>query len=446
MIIINRILILTLSFLTANMAFAADCPENTLDVSSAQSDGGYSYLIEDTSGTTADNENSPELSTLRLFEDGQEIGPAHSLHDDIRNTGQGSFSHWSLPDGTQESLIFSTSDNTDPRINGKSYSYCLTATATPLATTSSFHAPAPTSSLVVNVRNTGATGNDNTNDTAAIQAAVNKVAGTGGTVLVPAGTYMIDVRASINLGSNMTFKMEDGATLKAIANNLGSYNVIKIAGKTGVNVVGGTVDGNRQQSTAKGGQWGYGVTVRASSNVYIENVISRDCWGDGFIVSDASTNVNFYNVTADNNRRQGMSIVWANGVVVRDSIFKNTHGHNPQAGIDLEPDLGKSVTNVKILNSQFINNYWSAIALYGKNGPISNVTITGNTATGNKTGIRLSYSSKVTVTNNTIVDKSLGFFTWGGLTGSTITGNTVTAPTLLYGSFTGNSISNNTFN
>ncbi len=41
-----------------------------------------------------DSVAEPQFSTLRLFEDGQEVGPAHSLHDEIRNLGGGRFSHW----------------------------------------------------------------------------------------------------------------------------------------------------------------------------------------------------------------------------------------------------------------------------------------------------------------------------------------------------------------
>jgi hypothetical protein len=83
-------------------------------------------------------------------------------------------------------------------------------------------APKPTSSLVVSVLTTGATPNDNTDDTSAIQSAINKVKGTGGTVLVPNGTYRINARTAIKPGSNMTFKMNSGAVLKAIPNALGS--------------------------------------------------------------------------------------------------------------------------------------------------------------------------------------------------------------------------------
>jgi len=49
-------------------------------------------------------------------------------------------------------------------------------------------ATAPKSPLVVNVKDKGAKGDGHTDDTAAIQAAIDEVAGTGGTVLVPKGT------------------------------------------------------------------------------------------------------------------------------------------------------------------------------------------------------------------------------------------------------------------
>ena len=45
----------------------------------------------------------------------------------------------------------------------------------------------PKSSLVVNVRDKGARGDGRTDDAGAIQAAIDEVGGTGGTVLVPRG-------------------------------------------------------------------------------------------------------------------------------------------------------------------------------------------------------------------------------------------------------------------
>jgi hypothetical protein len=58
-------------------------------------------------------------SPLRLFEDARALGPAHALHRLIRDSGNGAYSHW------QTRLIFSTSDNSDPNINGHTYSFDL---------------------------------------------------------------------------------------------------------------------------------------------------------------------------------------------------------------------------------------------------------------------------------------------------------------------------------
>ena len=82
-------------------------------------------------------------------------------------------------------------------------------------------APPPTNPYVANVLNFGATANDETNDTQAIQNAVNWLVANhpGGTVLVPNGTYMIDALTSVLLQSNMTFRLESGAVLKAKPTN-----------------------------------------------------------------------------------------------------------------------------------------------------------------------------------------------------------------------------------
>ncbi|MGQ0591684.1 MAG: right-handed parallel beta-helix repeat-containing protein [Gammaproteobacteria bacterium] len=105
------------------------CAQTPLAVSSAASDGGFTYMILGRFGTFADNSNSPFQSTLRLFENGVQMGPAHALHVDIRNLGAGRFSHWSQTDGTGETLRLSASNNSDPRTNGKSYTYCAPASS-----------------------------------------------------------------------------------------------------------------------------------------------------------------------------------------------------------------------------------------------------------------------------------------------------------------------------
>lgn len=62
-----------------------------------------------------DSLNAQSASNLHLFENGQELGPAHSMHADIRTLGHGRFSHWS------NSIYLSSSDGSDPKSNGRTY-------------------------------------------------------------------------------------------------------------------------------------------------------------------------------------------------------------------------------------------------------------------------------------------------------------------------------------
>ena len=63
----------------------------------------------------ADDMDHPTRSILRVYEDFEPLGSPHQIHDDIRQEGRGRFSHWN------ETVYFSSSDNTDPRTNGRQY-------------------------------------------------------------------------------------------------------------------------------------------------------------------------------------------------------------------------------------------------------------------------------------------------------------------------------------
>jgi parallel beta-helix repeat protein len=275
------------------------------------------------------------------------------------------------------------------------------------------HAPPPTSNLVVNVRDTGARCDGVTDDTAAIQRAIDQVGGTGGTVLVPAGTCLITHQttwpsASLILKSNMTFKMEPGAVIKMKPSSSGMYTLLYMANVSNVNIVGGKLLGERHQHLTPGnnayttpksegcpipedcwGQWGYGIWVDyGSRNIYVDGVESREMWGDGLAVSGAgggkAFNVNVYNFTADDNRRQGMSIMDVDGMVVRNSVFKNTWGHSPISGIDIEPMAHDTGTNnILIEGNTFDHNRGAGLLLSGVIGKSNNITVKNNIFTYN---------------------------------------------------------------
>ncbi len=303
-------------------------------------------------------------------------------------------------------------------------------------------APPPTDPYVANILDYGAVGNCTlvnnhwigTDNTVAIQAAIDDVSQNhpGGTVLVPDGTYLVtkpaDSNPALTLKSNITFKMTGGATIQLKENNAWGYFILNVANATNVNVVGGKVQGERHQHLTPGddayataspdnelcpnggscyGQWGMGLSISASSHIYVDGVSFTACWGDGIYIGGgaASTDVTILGVVCDDNRRQGMSLTWADGVLVKNSHFNNTGGHAPQYGIDIEPNEGNYVKNVQILNSQFINNKSTGVGLHSGGDPeISNITITGNTISGSGWGISVYKSrSGITVNNNTII-------------------------------------------
>jgi hypothetical protein len=66
-----------------------------------------------------DSLEKPFGSTLRLFEDGEELPFAHVEHDEIRNLGGGRYSHW------LNELYFSASDDSSPLTNTRTYTVLL---------------------------------------------------------------------------------------------------------------------------------------------------------------------------------------------------------------------------------------------------------------------------------------------------------------------------------
>jgi hypothetical protein len=88
--------------------------EEVLDPKSISHEIGFAYTAGVQHGAPSDVAGGH--SDLVLMENGKPLGPAHSAHADIRKDGQGRYSHWGA-----RTLYFSTSDNTDPKTNGREY-------------------------------------------------------------------------------------------------------------------------------------------------------------------------------------------------------------------------------------------------------------------------------------------------------------------------------------
>jgi parallel beta-helix repeat protein len=318
---------------------------------------------------------------------------------------------------------------------------------------------------IINVKDYGAKGDGSTDDTTEIQTALDQ----GGIIVIPAGTYMINAVTSshdnptsggLSIPSNTTLFISPEATIKAIANSSDSYAVIRIADVSNVRICGGgMIQGERSSHNGSTGEWGYGVCINGGENVTIEDIVIKDCWGDGILVGSGngtpkssypSKNIKISGVVCDNNRRQGMSIIHADSVHVELSTFKNTNGKAPQSGIDLEPETssGYYCKNVAIVNCHMESNTGDGIQTHASasftitgctirsntgrgivcsstEGTITGCTIVGNT----ESGIQLDASTGLNVTGNTMTGNKNGIAVTGGSSKCCMTGNVCTTST-----------------
>lgn len=252
----------------------------------------------------------------------------------------------------------------------------------------------------------GVTGDGVTDDTAAIQAALDVL----DYVYFPDGTYMIDADESLFPRSNQTIVLSNNAVLKAMPNASDSYAVIRVWECDNVSISGGKIIGERNEHTEIDGEWGMGIQVHNNStNISIRNMEIKDCWGDGIYVGDENdtreNNVLIDNVICDNNRRQGLSITYANGVTVRNSVFKNTNGTDPQCGIDVEPNSSDVVKNLKFLNVQCFGNVGDGLDLCGYSENIEDIEIIDCDFTNNAgVGLLIENVKDASITDTTILN------------------------------------------
>lgn len=190
------------------------------------------------------------------------------------------------------------------------------------------YVPDPVTSFVANVRDPayGAVGDGVSDDTAAIQKAIDAVSAAGGGIVdIPAGNYRINTlyqtgksyeKAGLVLKSNIIVRIDDSAVLEAIPNGERSYQMFSITHVDNVHIIGGTLIGDRDHHTSSIGETGYGVRITDATNVVIENLHAGEFWGDGLFLGEDSKNITIYNVVCDHNRRQGMSIVGGQNVKI----------------------------------------------------------------------------------------------------------------------------------
>ena len=204
----------------------------------------------------------------------------------------------------------------------------------------------------------GAKGDGVTDDTAAIQSALDA----SSYVYIPDGTYMINATTSIKPKSNQTIILSNNAILKAIDNSTGDYSILNISNVENVYIQGGKIEGYKDNLSVdtNGAELGYGINIIASENITIEQMDVSNCWGDSiFIGLDRATGVNSCNIKILNcqlhdHRRRGVSLVGCTDVSIRDCEFGFID--STADAIYIEPDQNGIVKNITIDNCNILDD------------------------------------------------------------------------------------------
>lgn len=186
------------------------------------------------------------------------------------------------------------------------------------------------------------------------------------------GTYKVNgignykQKKGIVIKSNLEMDF-NGSTIIHEKNNDPTYALICIYGENNIKLSNGILIGDREEHNYAGSthEWGMGIEIRFGNNIEIRNFEIYDMTGDGIYITgveddkgriNTSENIIVENCNIHHCRRQGISIICANVVEIRNNEIHDINGALPSNGIDLESNKNiEKIDKVKIYKNTFYN-------------------------------------------------------------------------------------------
>jgi hypothetical protein len=173
-----------------------------------------------------------------------------------------------------------------------------------------------------------------------------------------------------------------------------TYNIINLRGASDVVIRDPVIKGDRNTHLGTEGEYGMGIAIRGGKNITIDNAKISECWGDGiYIGQDGNTvpkNISIKNAVLTKNRRDGISIISVDGLLLENIYAAYTNGTKPMCGINFETNNPKcEIKDVKVINPKTEYNGGSGIqvgirTLLGGQAKKVNIVIINHEDTGSQ--------------------------------------------------------------
>lgn len=241
-------------------------------------------------------------------------------------------------------------------------------------------------------------GFDPDNATAALQAAIRSGAAT---VVVPdmGRPWLVD---PIVLEGDQEILLEKGVEIQARPGGFHGRSdmLMRLRDKSNVTIRGyGAVLRMRKEDYRRApyvkSEFRACLAVYGGTNVRIEGITCASSGGDGIYIAGGmrpySKDVVIKGVVADDNYRQGISVISVDGLLIEDTVLRGTEGTKPGAGIDFEPNKPtERLTGILLKNCLIEKNESYGIWVYTGNltadsAPVD-ITISGGKVSDNGAG------------------------------------------------------------
>ncbi|MFZ4262396.1 right-handed parallel beta-helix repeat-containing protein [Sphingobacterium sp. HJSM2_6] len=178
-----------------------------------------------------------------------------------------------------------------------------------------------------------------------IQNAINN----NSQIILPNFPVLVNSKGlTLKSNSIVIFRKNSKILLRPTIEN--NYQILRVYNVNNIKIFFPNVIGDKDKHLSNKGEFGMGISIRGSNNVKIYKAQISSCWGDGLYIDDYSKKILIEGIHVDNNRRNGISIVYGSDIIVNNLLASNTFGTSPMAGIDIEPDNNTQVVNNITLN------------------------------------------------------------------------------------------------